>query len=451
MSPKTKFSPIGRFLIWSSGADHEILVRESCLTERYKYESIGATVVLTAIMAFFSGGYALFTVFGSVPVSIALGAIWSSVIFNLDRFFILTANQRKSDSKPQFYIASALRLSIAVLLSLVVAKPLELRLFEREISQELQQVEVEKQREARQKQQKEWEDSWESRRISEIDTELRSLAEEERRRTDEFNKATSDVIQEIEGSSGTGKPGRGGVYEEKNELKQKLEQEINNLKNKIKALNDEKERLIKQRNKRLGESMVDLNTPSQQRQGENEISSGSLLERLSALESLAHRDPTVASTNGLITLLFVIIEISPILVKMLSKEGLYEKLLEQENSYRTGRENLRKIKEQEILKLEELKDLELRVEAFIVEYVQLKERNKDKIENIGIYDTRTIQRQHDQETARFLRLCKERLEGYESLANKVLASDVDGNTFQEPDNIQNGAKGRSPNRAEKLK
>lgn len=450
MSSKAKLNPIGRFLIWSSGADHEILARESCLTERYKYESIGATVVLTATMAFFSGGYALFTVFGSVPVSIALGAIWSSVIFNLDRFFILTANQRKSDSKWQFYLASALRLSIAVLLSLVVAKPLELRLFEREISQELQQVEVEKQREARQQQQKEWEDSWESRRISEINAELRSLAEEERTRTNEFNKATSDVIQEIEGSGGTGKPGRGGVYEEKNELKQKLEQEINNLKTKIKSLTDERDALIKQRNTRLGGSIVDLNTSSQQRQGESERSSGSLLERLSALESLARRDPTVASTNKLITLLFVIIEISPILVKMLSKEGLYEELLEKENGYRNGRENLRKIKEKEILKLEELKDFELKVEAFIVEYVRLKERNKDKIENTGIYDTRSIQKQHDQETARFLRLCKERLEGYESLANKVLASDVDRNTFQESDNIQNGAKGQSRNHAEML-
>jgi Domain of unknown function (DUF4407) len=449
MSPKANLNPIGRFLIWSSGADHEILARESCLTERYKYESIGATVVLTAIMAFFSGGYALFTVFGSVPVSIALGAIWSSVIFNLDRFFILTANQRKSDSKRQFYIASALRLSIAVLLSLVVAKPLELRLFEREISQELQQVEVEKQREARQKQQKEWEESSESRRISEINAELRSLAAEERTRTDEVNKATSAVIQEIEGSGGTGKPGRGGVYEEKNELKQKLEQEINNLKNRIKLLTDERETLIKQRNTRLGESIVDLNT-SQQRQEENEKSAGSLLERLSALESLAKRDPAVASTNGLVTLLFIIIEISPILVKMLSKEGLYEELLEKENGYRTGRENLRKIKEKEILKLEELKDFELKVEAFIVEYVRLKERNKDKLENAGIYDTRGIQKQHDQETARFLRLCKERLEGYESLANKVLASDVDRSTFQGSDNIQNGAKGQSRNHAEML-
>jgi hypothetical protein len=450
MSSKTKFNPIGRFLIWSSGADHEILARESCLTERYKYESIGATVVLTAIMAFFSGGYALFTVFGSVPVSIALGAIWSSVIFNLDRFFILTANQRKSDSKWQFYLASALRLSIAVLLSLVVAKPLELRLFEREISQELQQVEVTKQREARQQQQQEWENSWESRRISEINADLRTLAKEERTRTDELDKATSDVIQEIEGSSGTGKPGRGSVYAEKNEFKQKLQQEINSLKNEIKVLTDERETLIEQRNTRLGESIVDLNTSSQQRQGKNEKPAGSLLERLSALENLAKRESSVASTNGLITLLFVIIEISPILVKMLSKEGLYEELLEKEYGYRTGKENLRKIKEKEILKLEELKDLDLRVEAFIVEYVRLKERNKDKIENTGIYDTRSIQKQHDQGTARFLRLCKERLESYEYLANKVFASDADGNIFQESDNIQNGTKDQSRNHAEML-
>ena len=172
MSNKANLNALQKFLIWSAGANHEILAREICLTERYKYESIGTTVVLTSIMAFFSGGYALFTVFNSVPVSIALGAAWGCTIFNLDRFFILTANKGKTDSRWQFLMASILRLSIAVLLSLVVTKPLELRLFEREINQEINQGKIDGQRQERKKQQEELENTPESKRINEIKVKL---------------------------------------------------------------------------------------------------------------------------------------------------------------------------------------------------------------------------------------------------------------------------------------
>ncbi|MFM6199108.1 MAG: hypothetical protein ACKPE1_08195, partial [Dolichospermum sp.] len=38
-----RLNALQKFLIWSAGANHEILAREICLTERYKYESIGTT------------------------------------------------------------------------------------------------------------------------------------------------------------------------------------------------------------------------------------------------------------------------------------------------------------------------------------------------------------------------------------------------------------------------
>jgi len=77
MTNKIQLSALQKFLIWSAGADHEVLAQKSCLTERYKYESIGTTVLLTSVMAFLSGGYALFTIFGSLAISCAIGLVWS--------------------------------------------------------------------------------------------------------------------------------------------------------------------------------------------------------------------------------------------------------------------------------------------------------------------------------------------------------------------------------------
>ena len=418
MSNRANLNTLQKFLIWSAGANHEILAREICLTERYKYESIGTTVVLTSIMAFFSGGYALFTVFNSVPVSIALGTVWSFTIFNLDRFFILTANQGKSDSKSQFFMASILRLSIAVLLSLVVAKPLELRLFEREINQELQQAEVEKQREARRTQQEEWDNSSESIEIKKKDLKIQSLMKEEKRQSDKLDETAVDAIQE-------GKSGQGSIYQDIDKRRKELAAKKSDLNNQINSLKSEQENLKKQRDARLGESVNRLNISPHQLPKRDITTTGSLLERLSALERLSKRDPTVAAINLLTTILFIIIEISPILVKMLSKQGLYEELLEKEKKYKTSQEKLHRIKEKEILKLEELKDLELKIEVLIIEYLRNKERNKEKLENIEIDDIQRINKQYEQDNTMFIQICRDKLERYKYLTDQVLDSDID--------------------------
>jgi hypothetical protein len=420
MPNKANLNALQKFLIWSAGANHEILAQEICLTERYKYESIGTTVVLTSIMAFFSGGYALFTVFSSVPVSIALGTVWGFTIFNLDRFFILTANQGKSDSRWQFLMASILRLSIAVLLSLVVAKPLELRLFEREINQEINQGKIDGQRQERKKQQEELENTPESKRINEINVEIRSLGEERKNRNDDLQKARTDVIKEWQGI--TGKPGKGDLYNAKKEVEEKLEQEVNKLDNRLRNLDDEKKNLTEEQRLKFGKFIPDPDVSQQTKRKEQ---SSSLLERLSALERLSKRDPTVAATNLLTTILFIIIEISPILVKILSKQGLYEELIEKENKYKTSQEKLHELKEKEILKLEELKDLELKIEVMMIEYLRLKERNKEKLENMTIDDIKIVIKQQYQENNKFIQICIEQLENYKYIADKVLDSDID--------------------------
>jgi Domain of unknown function (DUF4407) len=441
MSNRAKLNPIERFLIWSAGADHTILAQESYLTEKYKYESIGTTVILTSVMAFFSGGYALFTVFGSIPISLTVGGAWSYIIFNLDRFFILSTNKGESTSKWQFFAASGLRLSIAILLSLVVAKPLKLRLFEQEINQELQQEKIEKPREERRKQRAEWDSSQDSKRLNQIEADIQKLTDERQQRSDNLNTLTSKAFGELDGTSGTGQPGQGSVFKAKKEFTDNLNQKINYIENQIQELQSEKENLIKRR-----ESIFTPILDTKRQQIKEEI--GSLLARLTVLERLSKKDSTVATINGLVTLLFIIIEISPILVKMLSKEGLYESSLKQKGEYIENKEYLHNLKEKEMLKIEELKDFELRVKNLITEYLRLREITKERIENIGIEDMIIIRDQHSQETMRFLKLCKERIELYERLANQEVASDVDNSTFEKPNYTHNGAKKESHNNAE---
>jgi hypothetical protein len=400
---KTRLNSVQKFLIWSAGADQEVLSQESCRTERYKYESIGTTVILTAIMAFCSGGYALFTVFGSLTISISLGFIWGSIIFNLDRFFILTASQNKSSSKLQFWVGAVTRLSIAILLGFIVAKPLELRLFESEINQKISQQRREREREESRKDQ----DTPDVKRINKINEEIDNLTREKNQASDALQKARIDAIEEIEGKGVTGKAGVGTIAKERQKNVETIEKSVTFLDNIIQDLLKEKNSLIKKQ-----QSSLSIKTPQKK-----EWQEGSLLDRISALEALSKDDPAIAITNKLITLLLIIIEIAPVLVKILSKEGLYEKLLEKEIIDRMNQENLGKMAEKELSKMKSLKNFQLNIEALIIEYIRLRERNKEKIEDIQMNKAKNIYQQHDEETANFIKLCRERVTNYEDLVD----------------------------------
>jgi len=400
---KTRLNSVQKLLIWSAGADQEILSQESCRTERYKYESIGTTVILTAIMAFCSGGYALFTVFGSLTISISLGFIWGSIIFNLDRFFILTASQNKSSSKLQFWVGAATRLSIAILLGFIVAKPLELRLFESEINQKISQQRREREREESRKDQ----DTPDVKRINKINEEIDNLTREKNQASDALQKARIDAIEEIKGKGVTGKPGVGTIAKERQKNVETIEKSVTFLDSRIQDLLKEKNSLIKKQ-----QSSLSIKTPQKK-----EWQEGSLLDRISALEALSKDDPAIAITNKLITLLLIIIEIAPVLVKILSKEGLYEKLLEKETIDRMNQENLGKMAEKELSKMKELKNFQLNIEALMIEYIRLRERNKEKIEDIQMNKAKNIYQQHDEETANFIKLCRERVTNYEDLVD----------------------------------
>src|SRR4051812_35234750 len=89
-----RINPLKKFFLICSGAGLEILNRPECSIELNKYMGIGATIFSTAALASLSGGYALFTVFRSIPMAICFGLIWGGIIFNLDRYIVSTIKKK---------------------------------------------------------------------------------------------------------------------------------------------------------------------------------------------------------------------------------------------------------------------------------------------------------------------------------------------------------------------
>ena len=127
-----------RFFIFCSGADHKIL--EQCPnSERIKYGIVGSTVFLTGFLASLSGGYALYTVFRGGNKAglwaVFFGLLWGIVIFNLDRFLV-SSIRKEGNWKKEFWYALP-RFVVAVIISLVIAKPIEVQLFADRIQQQI--------------------------------------------------------------------------------------------------------------------------------------------------------------------------------------------------------------------------------------------------------------------------------------------------------------------------
>lgn len=126
-----------RFFIICSGSDGVIL--NQCPSEWNKYTGIGATIFFTGLLAALSGGYALFSIFRTEPFAHlyggVFGIIWGLLIFNLDRFIV--SSIRKEGKLKSELLHAAPRFILAVLISFVIAKPIEVRLFESRIEQQI--------------------------------------------------------------------------------------------------------------------------------------------------------------------------------------------------------------------------------------------------------------------------------------------------------------------------
>lgn len=137
---------INEFL-WTCAGVNKRLLRQ-CPGDYAKYAGIGGTILFTALMACFSGGYALSFVFGEWWIGLAFGVFWGLLIFNLDRFIV---NTMFSDGKVTISwqeIKSGLpRIIMAIFLGIVISYPLELKIFDDEIQVKIEEMKSERLRE----------------------------------------------------------------------------------------------------------------------------------------------------------------------------------------------------------------------------------------------------------------------------------------------------------------
>ncbi|MDT0556335.1 DUF4407 domain-containing protein [Patiriisocius hiemis] len=299
-----------RFFIFCSGADTAIL--EDCSPgENTKYAGIGATVFFTAVMAAIAGSYALYTVFDNLFTAIFFGLIWGLLIFNLDRFIVSTIKKR--DNFFDEFLQATPRIALAIIIAIVISKPLEMKIFEKEINQVLLEEKNDMTLANKDQLALQYTPA-----IDALTAENEALKQEIADKETSVNELYETYIAEAEGRAGTELLGKGPVYKEKRE---KHDAELAALQE-LRITNAEKIETNEAQMALLAKEYQDKVAETQP------VIDGfdGLMARVNALDKL----PWLPSF--FIFLLFLAIETSPIIAKLLSPKGAYDLKLEEEES-----------------------------------------------------------------------------------------------------------------------
>lgn len=292
--------PFTRFFLFCAGSSMDVLY-QCPRSEWIKHTGIGVSVFFTGILAALSSFYAFRLILPQLPICLILSLIWGGIIFNLDRYIVSSFRIQARPSKE--FLQAAPRLLMAVAIALVISKPLELEIFKEEIQYSLYQ------------QKSRLTDSLmlnHQQKLESWDRKTKALKEELKGYFDIKEGYYRDYICECDGTCGTGLKGRGIECLVKKEKYESFSAEFELNRQRI-----EESIAQNEREKQFAAAAYEKNRSAV----EASFSFGFLaqLDALSDLDSLA---------SMAITLLLIMIEITPVLTKLLAAKGPYDHLLQ---------------------------------------------------------------------------------------------------------------------------
>lgn len=353
------------FSWWCAGADRGLL--RMCPGDHSKYTGIGTVILFTALMAFFSSSYALSIVFPESgrdfsTLGLAGGLFWALMIFFLDRFITNTmySDGKVSISKDEI-IGGLPRILIAIFLGIVISAPLELKIFDEKIQMEMI-TQKRQERVAEEKKAKDQANANFNLDIGNLDKKIQSYETQLTKAQSSEQSLRQTRPQDNNQTNSGGYTDKAGVYRpysRTTNLNAKAQKEWDDANKEtlesykktqtealdsINSLNKKRDILESHRDLTIEKEVKDI-----LEQYDKNYDTG-LSRQLTTLHKIAMKDykpwkwcgdtlDTVLhawwwylfnSAIGLIMLLFILIDISPVLYKMMLADGVYDNYLHQE-------------------------------------------------------------------------------------------------------------------------
>lgn len=352
-----------------AGAQPGVLGRAR--TDKTKYTAMGGVLLTTAGVAGVSAAFALNTAVGlPAPVAVLAGALWALVIFNLDRMLIVSMTRQSGWLRN--VLTAVPRVVLAVVIGAIISVPLVLRIFQPEINAELPRLHSDNLIAAQQKLDQEYADvaplqkqvddlqaiaSGQAQPAVDADPDVQTAQKQVDTAQAAYDKAADAAQCELNGGCGTGVRGVGEAYRQAKAQAEEARTALDQAQAKLKAATDAATSRISTSasvNREAAQQQLGTLAPAleQRKQaraarqttlGSSENNSEGLLARLEALDRLSRDNPTMRSANWALFLLFLLIEVLPVLVKLLAMVGpetLYDKLLRNEEGTLESRATL---------------------------------------------------------------------------------------------------------------
>lgn len=354
-----------KFLWWCSGAHQDLL--KQFPSEHVKYSGLGGVILATFVLASISAGYAVYTVFGNLVWTLAFGLIWGLIIFNFDRFLVSTMRKYGISRRKQVWMAVP-RIILAFLIGVTIARPLEMKIFEKEINVKMTENLHKK---------IQLNDS-----LLAMENKAQMLsAEQERQRLLDRKLSIEDTLHNLQTSYVQEADGTGGSM-------QRGIEDITRLK--LNAYNQAREQytpelaLLDQNIAGQDSILINARSGIEGKRKDYEasaIANMGFLERNKALSDLTKQENSVFWTVLLISLLIILIEIGPILSKLIMPIGPYDialakeelvQMAASENDIRKDKEVLFEKKRAFYKKQKEMSD------QLVEKLSQLQQKNIDK-------------------------------------------------------------------------
>ncbi|MFM7683660.1 MAG: DUF4407 domain-containing protein [Bacteroidota bacterium] len=341
--PLEKATKITKFLWWCAGADEYFLLK-SPKTDRVKYAGLGGIVLCTGVLAWISGGFAFLTVFGPdgdahdisslttlkdmLLYFVLMGFIWGLIIFNLDRYIVSSTGKGDGTDNITWkeFFQGFPRMLMAIVLSFAISTPMEIRILKKEIDAELSKfqqkylVTLNQETDNLAKQKKTDLEKNKGEVVFKLEQYSKSLAQYDQK-IDELVQTRVNEMQDKRAY------GEGPVAK-------KLQQDVDNKRR-------EKEDFIKNKSgdvARYNRELIEIENQMKAMEAEKLKQYERNRESAHGYSGLLKRVQISHETGGavprVIFLVFLCLELGPILFKMMMNKGVYDYLVENYNRRR---------------------------------------------------------------------------------------------------------------------
>ncbi|WP_160718149.1 DUF4407 domain-containing protein [Chitinophaga solisilvae] len=298
---------VTRFLWWLAAADEEIL--KDCRTEKERYRIIGLSVLVTWMFATLAWGYFFSTIVKDDMIVLPLALFFGFAILSIDRTLIAAMSRNNGGNR---ILPVAFRLLLAVTIGLFISQPVVLMLFKKDITA---QLELSKQSKL---------EAYRAQLNTLNAAQRKTLQQELDRGRQQIQQKQTDLkfykdayIKETDGTGGSGRIGESDIARVKKSAYLKTDEELLLL---------QKEWAPKEQQLQLQLAQMHSADSTKEVIYLGTLTDG-FLAQIEALHELTEQHPPLQQRYRLIVFIITLIEIMPLLSKVLMPKGEYDEKL----------------------------------------------------------------------------------------------------------------------------